>query len=238
MNKLYNIFDNERKRYPDMTVFYREGNDRMEKSLSYSNDDGRLTILFGKNGEEDFYFRKPDEKGLGDIVQTLSNKGNDKTRHTDINMLMESEQKRHPDMIIYRPESEKGEKHLKCNYDESLLCYSNNEGTLSVLFHHKSGVEEFYFRKPDEKGLGDIVQTLSDKGMCGEMPHINSLLDLPDGFREIAQSYQFDRNAVGLDTDALKIKLPDKFSEIADRYEDNRKEIGIDKGRYKHNVER
>lgn len=120
MNKLYNIFKNEKERNPDMTVFYREGNDKMENSLSYSNDEGKLTILF-----------------------------------------------------------------------------------------RKGGIEEFHFRKPDEKGLGDIVQTLYNKGKDGEMPHINSLFDLPKRFREIAQSYQYER-----------------------------KEIGIDKGHSKHDVER
>lgn len=73
MNKLFDIFQNEKTRNPDMTVFYKDNNGL--KYLSYKNDEGVLTVRFGENGKEDFYFKNADEKGLGEKVLHLEPKG-------------------------------------------------------------------------------------------------------------------------------------------------------------------
>jgi len=72
MNKLYNIFQNEKSRNPDLTVFYKDNND--VKYLSYSNDEGTLTVKFGEKEKEDFYYKKIGEKGMGEKVFHLEPK--------------------------------------------------------------------------------------------------------------------------------------------------------------------
>lgn len=57
MNSLYNIFQNEKERNPDMTVYYN----KQSNSISYRNEEGTLTALFrGEN--EYFYFKFPNKK--------------------------------------------------------------------------------------------------------------------------------------------------------------------------------
>lgn len=57
MNSLYNIFQNEKERNPDMTVYYN----KQTNSISYRNEEGTLTALFrGEN--EYFYFKSPNKK--------------------------------------------------------------------------------------------------------------------------------------------------------------------------------
>lgn len=64
MNNLYNIFQNEKQRNPDMTIFYR---DNKTKSLCYRNQDGVFEVNF-KYDEESriekntIYFKKSGEK--------------------------------------------------------------------------------------------------------------------------------------------------------------------------------
>lgn len=113
MNKLFDIFKNEKDRNPDLTVLYFKGNDKLDKSLTY--------FLEGEDGKK---------------------------------------------------------------------------SQLKVLFKN-GGIEEFYYRKPDEKGLGALVQTVADKGRIGELT--NEFSDMPARFKEVAQSYQYDRDAIGID---------------------------------------
>lgn len=72
MNKLYDIFQNEKKRNPDLTVFYKDNNS--VKYLSYSNDEGTLTVKFGDKNKEDFFYKQVGEKGLGEKVFHLEPK--------------------------------------------------------------------------------------------------------------------------------------------------------------------
>lgn len=69
MNSLYNIFQNEKERNPDMTVYYN----KQTNSISYRNEEGTLTALFrGEN--EYFYFKSPNKKpeemqtNIGDMI--------------------------------------------------------------------------------------------------------------------------------------------------------------------------
>ena len=82
MNKLYDIFMNEKKRNPDMTIFYKDNNG--QKYLSYSNNEGTLTVKFGEKGKEDFFFKEAGEKGLGEKVFHLEPKNKSNTERMGI----------------------------------------------------------------------------------------------------------------------------------------------------------
>lgn len=73
MNTLYNIMRREQERNPDVDVYYSEKNN----SLQYINGNGVMTVVFGRNGMEDFYYRSHSEKntGLGFKFQSLVGKG-------------------------------------------------------------------------------------------------------------------------------------------------------------------
>ena len=78
--KLFDLFQAEKERHtPDMTLFYRKGNDRQDASMRYISEkegqEGVLTVLFPKNGEELFYFKHKDEKGIGELVQRIVDDG-------------------------------------------------------------------------------------------------------------------------------------------------------------------
>lgn len=73
--KLYDVFQNEKKRYPDMTIFY---NDKAQE-MQYSNSEGTLTVTFGRDENnknlEQFYFRKAGETGKGVFLAELKANG-------------------------------------------------------------------------------------------------------------------------------------------------------------------
>lgn len=99
-----------------------------------------------------------------------------------------AEKTRHPDMsIFYRKQSEKNDASIR---------YMNDEGVLTVLFNNK-GVEDFYFRRPNDSGIGELVQRVSDNGKFGVQGA--NFLNMPAIFRSIAQEYQYDRASLHID---------------------------------------
>lgn len=73
---LFNCFNAEQVRHPDMRLLYRKETDRNDASMRYSDDSGMLTILFLKNGCEEFYFKLVTQKGIGKLIQSLDSDGN------------------------------------------------------------------------------------------------------------------------------------------------------------------
>lgn len=80
MNKLFDIFQNEKERIDDknITLYYN----KRENSLQYKHPEGTLTVLFdAQNGSERFFYKEAgkriDEsgKGLGVLVQETENNG-------------------------------------------------------------------------------------------------------------------------------------------------------------------
>lgn len=73
--KLYDVFQNEKNRYPDMTIFY---NDKASE-IQYSNSEGTLTVKFGRDENnknmEQIYFRKAGETGKGEFCSELKGNG-------------------------------------------------------------------------------------------------------------------------------------------------------------------
>ena len=81
--KMYTLFTTEKERHSDkddLTIFYRKAKDHQDASMRYvSNDkenEGTLTVIFREDGDEDFYFKKNNEKGIGKLVQHLTDGGN------------------------------------------------------------------------------------------------------------------------------------------------------------------
>lgn len=72
---LFDCFNAEKERHPDMSVYYRKKSENNDASIRYHNDDGVLTVFFSEQGNEDFYFKKPDEGGIGELVQRVSENG-------------------------------------------------------------------------------------------------------------------------------------------------------------------
>ncbi len=79
-SKLFDLFQSEKERHTqDMTLFYRKSKDNQDASMRYISEkegqEGVLTVLFPKSGEELFYFKKKDEKGIGEMVQRIVDDG-------------------------------------------------------------------------------------------------------------------------------------------------------------------
>ena len=72
---IFDLFMKEKTRYPDLTVFYRKASGNQPASMRYVVEDGVLTVIFEESGTEKFYFKKPDEKGVGTLFQTISEEG-------------------------------------------------------------------------------------------------------------------------------------------------------------------
>lgn len=73
---IFDCFTAERKRRPEIDAFYyRKETERNDASLRYANQDGVLTVLFKKDGSEEFYFKQRCERGIGDKVQVLQDNG-------------------------------------------------------------------------------------------------------------------------------------------------------------------
>lgn len=72
---LFECFKAEKERHPDMSIFYRKKSEKNDASIRYINENGVLTVLFNEQGNEDFYFKKPNESGIGELVQRVSDNG-------------------------------------------------------------------------------------------------------------------------------------------------------------------
>lgn len=72
---MFDCFNAEKKRHPDMSIYYRKRSDKNDASIRYLNDEGVLTVLFSTHGNEDFYFKAPTESGIGELVQRVSDNG-------------------------------------------------------------------------------------------------------------------------------------------------------------------
>lgn len=72
---LFDCFNAEKNRHPDMSIYYRKKSENNDASIRYMNDEGVLTVLFSEQGNEDFYFRRPNEGGIGELVQRVSDNG-------------------------------------------------------------------------------------------------------------------------------------------------------------------
>jgi hypothetical protein len=72
---LFDCFNAEKKRHPDMSIYYRKKSDNNDASIRYMNEEGVLTVLFSEQGNEDFYFRRPNDIGIGELVQRVSDNG-------------------------------------------------------------------------------------------------------------------------------------------------------------------
>jgi hypothetical protein len=73
---LFNCFNAEKARHPDMTVFYRKEEEKRDASMRYTGNEGILTVLFLKNGCEEFYFKLGTQKGIGRLIQSIDAEGN------------------------------------------------------------------------------------------------------------------------------------------------------------------
>lgn len=106
--------------------------------------------------------------------------------------IMRREKERNPDMDIYYSQK------------NMTLQYINKEGTLTVSFE-KDGLEDFHYRSANDKntvGKGERVQALADKGHYGHI--YDPLFDMPQRFKDITQSYQFDRDSMNIDFEENK----------------------------------
>lgn len=72
---LFNCFNAERERHPTMKLLYRKATDRNDASMRYIADNGVLTVLFLKNGYEEFYFKTEEQKGIGKLIQSIDAEG-------------------------------------------------------------------------------------------------------------------------------------------------------------------
>lgn len=110
--------------------------------------------------------------------------------------IMKREKERNPDMDIYYSEKKKS------------LQYKNHEGTLTVLFRD-DGLEDFYFREKNSTAgtlIGSRVQVLAEKGKYGQIES-EPFFDMPKRFRDITQSYQYDRENMNIDYEERKKDL-------------------------------
>lgn len=73
---LFNCFSAEREHHPNMKLLYRKATDRNDASMRYISDNGMLTVLFLKNGCEEFYFKLETQKGIGKLIQNIDADGN------------------------------------------------------------------------------------------------------------------------------------------------------------------
>lgn len=107
--------------------------------------------------------------------------------------IMRRKQERNPDVDVYYNEKNKS------------LQYINNKGVMTVVFN-KNGIEDFYYRSHNEKdtGLGCKFQSLVGKGTYGKVDSSFMLSKLPYRFLEVAQDYQFNREAMNIDYEQKK----------------------------------
>lgn len=88
MDRLFNIFQREKKRVGDrFTVYY----DKERKAMRYSNSEGTLTVMFDEeNGSEDFYYKFAGEnRGL--LIQQLIDYGHRGVFSSEIFRLLSQE---------------------------------------------------------------------------------------------------------------------------------------------------
>lgn len=101
MNKLYDIWDRERKRHPELTVSYNQNNN----TLSYRNDEGRLTVFFNpkeiddrgkrvgkpKEGCEEFrFYPEGDNNKIGILVYEIQGHGQYGSSNSNFDKLPEN----------------------------------------------------------------------------------------------------------------------------------------------------
>ena len=72
---IFNCFNAERERHPSMKLLYRKATDRNDASMRYIADNGILTVLFLKNGCEEFYFKTEEQKSIGILIQSIDAEG-------------------------------------------------------------------------------------------------------------------------------------------------------------------
>lgn len=87
------------------------------------------------------------------------------------------------------------------NKNKNSLQYKNDKGTLTVLFKPEERAEDIYYRSSDTAervGFGTLVQQNTDSGQWAKFS--NAIFDIPQEFIDIAQSYQFDRESIGVET--------------------------------------
>lgn len=73
---IFNCFNAEKARHPDMTLLYRKATERNDASLRYMLDGKMLTVFFLKNGCEDFFYKLETQKGIGTLIQHIDIDGN------------------------------------------------------------------------------------------------------------------------------------------------------------------
>lgn len=110
---------------------------------------------------------------------------------------------------IFQREKERVGDEFTVFYSENRnsMQYKNEVGTLTILFQPEEGSEKMYYRSNDEKnrvGLGELVQTLTENG---ENSRLTAAFDgIPQEFSELAHSYQFDRDQIGVEKPAQQPK--------------------------------
>lgn len=94
------------------------------------------------------------------------------------------------------------------NQKKNLLQYSNNEGTLTVLFDAKKGTEDFYYRPNDterDSGLGTLIQQNIEHGHRAVLT--KEVFDIcSQDFIDLCADYQFNRDSIGVERAATRIK--------------------------------
>ena len=87
------------------------------------------------------------------------------------------------------------------NKQHNTLQYSDDEGRLTVEFDDREKSERFFYLdlKSGKKhqGLGECVYVTADSGRFGHFA--DSFMELPQRFVDLAQAYQYDREAIGID---------------------------------------
>lgn len=94
------------------------------------------------------------------------------------------------------------------NEKRNLLQYSNNEGTMTVLFDSNKGTEDFYYRSSDAEqgsGLGTLVQQNAEHGHRAKFG--KEIFELcSQQFIDLCCDYQFNRDAIGVEKTAKREK--------------------------------
>lgn len=103
------------------------------------------------------------------------------------------------------------------NSKRNTMQYSKDEGTLTVAFNtyedkNTEGCEKFTF-KPKGDNASIFIQQTYDFGQYSKLD-IDNLLRMPELLRNIAQDYQYNRDAIGVERQPNKEKTAKKNKNI------------------------
>ena len=105
---------------------------------------------------------------------------------------------------IFQREKERVGDKFTVSYNEArkLLRYTNDEGTLTVVFDDKNQSEDFYFLPEAFKEAqiyGTRVLQITGGGHKGEVPINNIFSVCSQDFVNLCGDYQYNRDAIGVE---------------------------------------